>query len=404
MKTFRPIGTAFFLPAFLAAWIFLAPAASALRPDPSSQDAVRLPIPLQHAVTVTLKLVQVYVTDKQGKPVRDLAKEDFTVTDNGRIMALTEFEKHVLEAAFELPDYVLITDYETMFKELSAANCSIFSFDSREAAKVPTLFDYDEQTFGSRGSRDMFTQGGVQQNSNLVFKDENVTGLYSLSKLANATGGKYFGNINEYERNLDQLQNLTGSYYVLGYSIGEQWDGKFHEIKVEVKRKGCEARAQAGYFNPKPFAEYSDLEKQLHLFDLALSDRPLLQTPAVFAMGALSYASGEEPRLLMLSKIPTAVLDKFSGKKVEIVAIVFDDKDNVAGLLVRMTTGESIALPFTVLAKTGLGSTEIRFLEIPLAGVPSGKYRLYLHAEDAASHAVSYAQMVLTLTSDAPIR
>ena len=731
MKTPRPTGAAVLLAAVLAGWALIAPAASAIRPDPSPQDAVRLPKPLQHDVLVTLKLVQVYVTDKQDKPVRDLAKEDFTITDNGRIMALTEFEKHILEAAppppqapppdekivatafpapttmnrkfflffdfannnqrgvvkakeaalhfldtellpgdevelmsystvkglsvheylttdqkkvreavdalsakglsgraddveaeywrlatqetipsdlshdvtarrmdsksqarafilkltalakafryipghknlllfstgiassliygnqagtpqgtsglsdrskFQLPDYVLITDYETMFKELSAANCSIFSFDSREAAKVPTLFDYDEQTFGSRGSRDMFSQGGVQQNSNLVFKDENVTGLYSLSKLANATGGKYFGNINEYERNLDQLQNLTGSYYVLGYSIGEQWDGKFHEIKVELKRKGCEVRAQAGYFSPKPFAEYSDLEKQLHLFDLALSDRPLLQTPAVFAMGALSYASGEEPRLLMLSKIPTAVLDKFSGKKVEIVAIVFDDKDNVAGLqrreadlskyrgmdvfftsgaalapgnyrcrivirdlasgtaavassparvakpatvglslhtplllvaesnfayleaapsktrdklgwaeaypfdrsrysplvaaapagtakiyaalpcsmtglvapdvalsvhLVRTTRGESIALPFTVLAKTGLAGAEIRFLEIPLAGVPSGKYRLYLHAEDAASKAVSYAQTFLTLTSAAPIR
>ena len=720
------------LPALLAGWTLFAPAAAALRTGPSpGQDAVRLSKPLQHDVSVTLKLVQVYVTDRQGKPVRDLAMEDFTVTDNARIVALTEFEKHVLEAAptrppapppeerivatavpaptvmsrrfflffdfannsqrgvvkareaalhfldtellpgdevglmsystvkglavheylstdqakireavaaldakglsgraddveaeywrlatqdsvgtsgypedrsqdivarrmdskgqarafilkltalakafryipghknillfstgiptpliygnqsgtpqgtsgrsdrskFELPDYVLITDYEAMFKELSAANCSIFPFDSREAAKVPTLFDYDEQTFGSRFSRDMFSQGGVQQNANLFFKDENVTGLGSLTKLAVSTGGKYFGNINEYERSLDQLQDLTGSYYVLGYSIGEAWDGKFHEIKVEVKRKGCEVRAQAGYFNPKPFAEYSDLEKQLHLFDLALSDRPLLQTPAVFTMEALSYASGEEPRLQMLSKIPPPVLAKFSGGKVEIVAIVFDDKDNVAGLqrreadlskyrgmdvfftsgaalapgsyrcrivirdlatgtaavassparvakpatvglslhtplllvaesnfayleaepsntrdklgwaeaypfdrarfsplvtaapagtatlyaalpcsvaglvapdvalavhLVRTATGESIDLPFRVLTKTDRGGAEIRFLEIPLEGVSAGTYRLYLHAEDAASKSVSYAQTGLTLTS-----
>jgi VWFA-related protein len=722
MKLPHPIAHA----VLLAAVNFLAAA-----PIAPQQDPVRLDKPLQHSVAVTVKLVQVYVTDKQGKPVRDLAKEDFTVYDNGRIMSVTEFEKHLLEAAparphprapeekivatavpapttltrkfflffdfannnqrgvnkakeaalhfldtevlpgdevglmsystvkglsvheylsadakkireavdalnakglsgraddveqeywrlttevrstdpsnppdtsldvlarrmdsksqarafilkltalakafryipghknlllfstgiassliygnqsgtpqgtsgrsdrsrFDPPDYILLTDYEAMFKELSAANCSIFSFDSREAAKVPSLFDYDEQTFGSRYSRDMFTQGGVQQNSNLIFKDENVTGQGALTKLAVATGGKYFGNINEYGRNMDLLQGLTGSYYILGYSIGEEWDGKFHSIRVEVKRKGCEVRAQAGYFNPKPFAEYSDIEKQLHLFDLALSDKPLLQTPLAFAMEALSYASGEEPRLLMLSKIPNAVLERFAGRKAEIVAVIFDDKDNVAGLqrreadltkyrgmdvyftsgaalapgaykcrivirdletgaaavafstaavakpaivglslhtpllldagsnfayleaaasktrdklgwmdayafdrakysplvasapggaqkiyaslpcavtglvapdivlsafLIRSSTGESIPLPITVLDKSGTKNAERRFLEISIAGVPAGQYRLYLHAEDAASKSVSYAQTALNISA-----
>ncbi len=47
-------------------------------------------------VTVTLKLVQVYVTGKDGKPVSDLSASDFTVTDNGKPVAITHFEKHVL--------------------------------------------------------------------------------------------------------------------------------------------------------------------------------------------------------------------------------------------------------------------------------------------------------------------
>jgi len=52
--------------------------------------------PLQHEVTVTLKLVQVYVADKEGKPVQDLRVADFKVSDNGRPMTVTEFEKHAL--------------------------------------------------------------------------------------------------------------------------------------------------------------------------------------------------------------------------------------------------------------------------------------------------------------------
>jgi VWFA-related protein len=502
-------------------------AASFFQSSSAPQEAVRLQKPLEHQVAVTLKLIQVYVTDKKGNPVPDLKKEDFIVYDNGRAMTLTEFEKHILERAaqkpelqpaeekilptplppadrvtvmnrkfflffdfafnnqkgvkkakeaalhfldkeiqpddevglfsysltrglsineflttnhkkvrdavealdikniagraeeieqqywrlmtegsgdlaltidiplrrgdsksqaqnfilkvtalakglryipgqkhlllfstgipssliyggqagtpqgdsgksdrsrFEPPDYVLRTQYEEMDKELSSSNCSIFAFDSREAAMVPSLFDFDEQTFGSKTSRDIFTGGGVHQNNLMTFKDEKITGLYSLTRLSKDTGGKYFGNINEFERNLDQLQSLTGTYYVLGYYINEQWDGRYHKIKVDVKRKGVEVRAQSGYFNPKPFHEYSDLEKQLHLFDLALTERPLFQTPLTFSMHALSYAAGEDTRLQMLSKIPNQVADKFSGKKVELVALVFDENENLAGL------------------------------------------------------------------------
>jgi len=38
-------------------------------------------------------------------------------------------------------------------------------------------------------------------------------------------------------------------------------DGRFHEVRVEVKRPGCQVRAQSGYFNLKPFHDYTDLEK-----------------------------------------------------------------------------------------------------------------------------------------------
>ncbi len=44
---------------------------------PARQQASLSQKPLQHEVSVTLKLIQVYVTDKDGKPVLDLAKDDF---------------------------------------------------------------------------------------------------------------------------------------------------------------------------------------------------------------------------------------------------------------------------------------------------------------------------------------
>ena len=62
------------------------------------QQAPQQP-PLKYEVSVTLKLIQVYVTDKDGKPVRDLTKDEFKLTDNGKPVAISAFERHDLAAA-----------------------------------------------------------------------------------------------------------------------------------------------------------------------------------------------------------------------------------------------------------------------------------------------------------------
>jgi len=505
-----------------AASVILAPA----QPVLGQELAVRPQKPLQHEVTVALKLVQVYVTDKKGKPVTDLQKGDFTLTDNGDPVTITEFERHVLapataaavraaaptaaaapaadkpdlgrkfflfidfafntprgalkakEAAlsfldkqsaegdevglisystvnglkiheflttdrakvrqalldlnvkagagraddveqeywrlstqlstpgdlsqdvmvrrqdarsqarafilklnalakafryipghknlllfstgiassliygktegtpqgdsgradrskFEAPARVLVEDYEELFRELRASNITIYSFDTRETAKPATLFDYDDQTFGSKGTRDIFTAGGLAQNPSTVYKGEDVTGLYALSKLSKSTGGRYFGNINEYAGNMSDLQAMTGSYYVLGYSIGQSWDGAFHEIKVGTSRKGVDVRTQLGYYAPKPFTEYTTVEKTLHLLDLALSEAPVYQTPLYGTLQALAGpgdpGAGKD-RVVLLTRLPANTADRLTGAKAEIVTFVFDAQDRLADM------------------------------------------------------------------------
>ena len=231
-------------------------------------------------------------------------------------------------------DYILRTDYENMLKELSSANCQIFSFDTRESAKVPSLFDYDEQTFGlTRGAgRFMFTTSGVQQNPDLFFKNEDFTGLYPLTKLAKDTGGVYYGNINEYERNLGRLETMTGAFYVLGYPVNETWDGRFHEITVDVKRKDLKVSAPRGFYNPVPFKDMSALEQEFALFDLALSDRPVLQAPLEAEMTALAAPFGPDMNLGALTRLPAGTLAGLAGPKVEIVSFFFDEDENLADM------------------------------------------------------------------------
>jgi VWFA-related protein len=231
----------------------------------------------------------------------------------------------------DMGDQTLRPLNEEMIKELSAANCSFYIFDTRESAMIPSLFAYDEQTFED-GFRDIFSDIGIFETTTDPFQGNKTTGLDTLKRLSDRTAGKFFSNINMYAKNLDLVQNLTGAYYVLGYSINEQWDGEFHEIKVEVGRKGCEVRAQSGYFNPKPFREYTDFEKQLQLFDLALNERSQLQTPKTLAIIALPYKAGAECCLRMMSRIPRETLAGLAGKRVEFVALLFDDRENLVDL------------------------------------------------------------------------
>ena len=51
---------------------------------------------LQHEVSVTLKLIQVYVTDSSGNPVTNLNKDDFLIYDNKKLQKITEFERYTL--------------------------------------------------------------------------------------------------------------------------------------------------------------------------------------------------------------------------------------------------------------------------------------------------------------------
>ena len=52
----------------------------------------------QHEAVVTLKLVQVFVTDGEGKAVLDLTRSDFELYEDGVHKTITDFEKHLLKA------------------------------------------------------------------------------------------------------------------------------------------------------------------------------------------------------------------------------------------------------------------------------------------------------------------
>jgi len=203
--------------------------------------------------------------------------------------------------------------YTQLGKELATSNISVYPINTEDPK-------YDPRTW----------------------KPEPQKGTVTLRELASATGGQYLGNAVNSSEHFEKIQTLTGTYYVLGYSIRETWDGKYHKIKVNVSRPGCEVRAQAGYSDPIPFPEYSDLEKQIQLVDLALAENPLSQAPVRFTMQVLACSVPPQNNLGFVAEIPLDKLGEVAGTKVEAVSLIFNGADDIVDL--RRTEADFAAL------------------------------------------------------------
>jgi VWFA-related protein len=72
-----------------------------------------------------------------------------------------------------------------------------------------------------------------------------------LPSLAYGSGGEPISS-NDMSRSLRRVIDHASVVYLLGYAQQEiVYDGKFHEIKVRVKRPGLDVRARSGYWAPR---------------------------------------------------------------------------------------------------------------------------------------------------------
>jgi hypothetical protein len=158
---------------------------------------------------------------------------------------------------------------------------------------------------------------------------EKVFADGSLEYLSALTGGKFYHDVNYESQIAGDIQTATSNYYVLGYSIASDWDGKFHEIRVEVKKPGYKVYAQRGYFNPLPFHKLSAAEKHLRLLDLALGEKAYSDLRLEFPMIALPFSNAAESNTVLLSEIPVRRIRETIGDETELISLVFDQNRTV---------------------------------------------------------------------------
>ncbi|MFC2161363.1 VWA domain-containing protein [Acidobacteriota bacterium] len=399
---------------------------------------------LQHEASVTLKLIQVYVTDKEGNPVSDLKKKDFCLWDNKTQQRITDFETHffvfptrepVSVQAAEISEKVIpspppvpmnrkffifldiqrndpigvikskrVARYFVETQLVSGDEAGVFSFQPsagfvlhqyltpdmekviktiKKARAIPGVDLFPTGSSGPSwgalakplnvffyaledlsvslqyipgiknivlfssgagvGAKQMFETLGsrlASSNCRVYTVDTNwkrhyLKGYYetgpgsALKQLAISSGGKHFEDPDEIEAISQDIQQMTSNYYVLGYYVEQEWNGEFHETKIEVKGKDYEIYAQKGYFNPKPYTQYSEAERKLHLADLAFSETPRSEAPMLFSLEGLPIPERKGSTLVLLSEIWPENLGEVFLNDTEIITLVFDAERNI---------------------------------------------------------------------------
>jgi VWFA-related protein len=120
-------------------------------------------------------------------------------------------------------------ELQDVFNAANRSNTAIYAVDPRGLATGE--FDINENVTMQR------SQESLRQT------------LDTLRVLADETDGRAIINRNDLAKGMQQIVTDSSAYYLLGYNSSQApQDGKFHEIKVRVKRPGVQVRARKGYW------------------------------------------------------------------------------------------------------------------------------------------------------------
>jgi VWFA-related protein len=126
-----------------------------------------------------------------------------------------------------------LSDMNRMYGDLNRQNTSVYPVDPRGLA--PFEYDINQSV-------------GIQQDAKSLRET-----LDSLHSIAANTDGRAIVNRNDLATGMKQIIRDSSGYYLLGYnSTQAPMDGKFHSIKVAVKRRGVDVRARKGYWAYTP--------------------------------------------------------------------------------------------------------------------------------------------------------
>ena len=130
------------------------------------------------------------------------------------------------------------------------------------------------------------------------------SGTDALFAMAAATDGDLVRNANALGPELSKLEERTALVYLLVYQPKQLTKpGTFHALKVKVRTPGARVYARSGYYEPRPYAALSPLERVLAAGDL-LTGGTRENDIAAHLLVAPFASQAEAPQVPVLLEIP----------------------------------------------------------------------------------------------------
>jgi VWFA-related protein len=99
-----------------------------------------------------------------------------------------------------------------------------------------------------------------------------VPGREALSMLSAETGGRFFRNANDLAPVMDEMEQMTSRYYVLGFQPArERGAGAYHKVKVEIARRSVSVSHRPGYYEKGPVTAQTVLQRQFEAAQLVMT-------------------------------------------------------------------------------------------------------------------------------------
>lgn len=286
------------------------PSLSALGQLPD-QDALPREEQADVRLGTTLVNTFVTVTDRAGRFVSDLNRSDFMIWDDGVRQHISEFSRETqlplmlalvidrsrsVQARLELERAAAIHFLESVLRP-GRDRGLLMAFDSslyliQDFTDDPTLLASKVGTLSAAGNSAIFdavykmahqkfsrirhgrkvmvliTDGDdtasevtLQEAIDAALRTDVIIyaigirgtkeGTQALNRLTEATGGRALC-LDETHHQLTelfaQLETELHNQYSIGYQLNRPPDGRFHRLKIRLKKRGLQVRARAGYY------------------------------------------------------------------------------------------------------------------------------------------------------------
>ena len=181
--------------------------------------------------------------------------------------------------------------------QANRSRVSIYSIDPR-GLMVPAIADAS-------------VKGSVSYIYNSVSTEDITAPRQFLSSLSLETGGLWFADDNDLGHGMRKAYKDSREHYLLGYvPSSPRKVGKFHEIKVKVKRKGLKLRYRTGYTEEDPIEattvdlanafKFPDLFRDFPVDTVVSQREGKLKVEARIPTEAFSFSSeGEQHRCVV---------------------------------------------------------------------------------------------------------